>query len=181
LIYNEPILNSTTTTTITFRITKKYEDYLRKKAEQERVSINIIANRIFGEYIEWQQFVEKFGTIALSREAFFTLINVIDEQKISEVGAKIGQKMPKEFILFKWKEITYKNIVEFIKMFSDHCLNGDYDYTTTTDNKTVISIKHSMGIKGSIFLKSYFLSLIMETLQKQPNVEITDNSIILRF
>ncbi len=59
MIYNEPILNSTTTTTtITFRITKQYEDYLRKKAEQERVSVNIIANRIFGEYIEWQQFIE---------------------------------------------------------------------------------------------------------------------------
>ena len=66
-------------------------------------------------------------------------------------------------------------------MFSDHCINGKYDYTTTTDNKTVISIKHSMGIKGSIFLKSYFHSLIMETLKKQPNVEITDNSIILQF
>ena len=61
MIYNEPILN--TTTTITFRITKKYDDYLCKKAEQERVSVNIIANRIFGEYIEWQQFIEKFGTV----------------------------------------------------------------------------------------------------------------------
>jgi hypothetical protein len=39
---------------------KKYEDYLRKKTEQERVSVNIIVNRIFGEYIEWQQqFIEK--------------------------------------------------------------------------------------------------------------------------
>ena len=39
---------------------KKYDDYLRKKAEQERVSVNIIVNRIFGEYIEWQQqFIEK--------------------------------------------------------------------------------------------------------------------------
>jgi hypothetical protein len=34
-----------------------------QKAEQERVSVNIIANRIFGEYIEWQQFIEKFGTV----------------------------------------------------------------------------------------------------------------------
>ena len=56
MIYNEPILN--TTTTITFRIPKKYDDYLCKKTEQERVSVNIIANRIFGEYIEWQQFIE---------------------------------------------------------------------------------------------------------------------------
>ena len=46
-------------TTITFRISKKNDDYLRKRAEQERVSVNIIANKTFNEYIEWQQFIEK--------------------------------------------------------------------------------------------------------------------------
>ena len=89
--------------------------------------------------------------------------------------------MPKEFILFKWKEITQKNVIEFIKMFSDHCINGKYDYTTTTDNKIIISIKHNTGMKGSIFFKSYFESVIMETLQKKPDNEITDNCIILQF
>ena len=54
LICNGFILNFTTII-ITFRINKKYDNYLRKKAEQERVSVNIIVNRIFGEYIEWQQ------------------------------------------------------------------------------------------------------------------------------
>ena len=66
-------------------------------------------------------------------------------------------------------------------MFSDHCINGEYDYTTTTENKILISIKHNTGMKGSIFLKSYLESVIMETLQKKPNTEITDNSIILQF
>jgi len=32
-------------TTITCRISKKNDDYLRKRAEQERVSVNIIANK----------------------------------------------------------------------------------------------------------------------------------------
>ena len=71
-------LSSTSnTTTITFRISKKYEEFLRKKSEHERVSINTIANKIFGEYIEWQQFIEKFGTIVLSKEAFSMLIEAI--------------------------------------------------------------------------------------------------------
>ena len=55
---------SSSTNTITFRISKKYEDSLRRKSEQERVSLNIVANKILGEYIEWQQFIEKLGTIS---------------------------------------------------------------------------------------------------------------------
>ena len=101
--------------------------------------------------------------------------------KTIDVGIKIGRKMPKEFILFKWKEITPKKVIEFIKIFSDNCINGEYDYTTTTDNKSMISIKHNTGMKGSIFLKSYLESVILETLRKKPNTEITDNCIIIQF
>ena len=50
---------------------KKYDDYLRKKAEQERVSVNIIVNRIFGEYIEWQQqFIEKLELLFYVKKHF---------------------------------------------------------------------------------------------------------------
>ena len=40
-----------------------------KEQNKKGVSVNIIANKIFNEYIEWQQFIEKFGTVVLSKEA----------------------------------------------------------------------------------------------------------------
>jgi hypothetical protein len=46
------------------------------------------------------------------------LIDVIDEHELINLGIKIGSKTPREFILFKWKEITNENVIEFIKMFS---------------------------------------------------------------
>ena len=175
-------LSSTSnTTTITFRISKKYEEFLRKKSEYERVSINTIANKIFGEYIEWQQFIEKFGTIVLSKEAFSMLIEAIDEDKLIDLGIKIGSNIPKEFILFKWKEITKENVIEFLQMFINHCINGENDCNFTIDNKAAISIKHNMGLKWSIFLKSLFGSIIKETLQKECATKITNNSLIIQF
>ncbi|HEU4481545.1 MAG TPA: hypothetical protein VFR65_00685, partial [Nitrososphaeraceae archaeon] len=60
-----------------FRISKKYEDSLHRKSEQERVSLNIVANKILGEYIEWQQLVEKLGTIILSKE--ISILNLKSE------------------------------------------------------------------------------------------------------
>ena len=175
-------LSSTSnTTTITFRISKKYEEFLRKKSEQERVSINTIANKIFGEYIEWQQFIEKFGTIVLSKEAFSMLIEAIDEDKLIDLGIKIGSNIPKEFILFKWKEITKENVIEFLQMYINHCINGENDCNFTIGNKAAISIKHNMGLKWSIFLKSFFGAIIKETLQKEYTTKITKNSLIVQF
>ena len=57
-----------------------------QKNRVRRFSVNIIADRISREYIEWQQFIEKFGTVVLSKEAFFTLINVINEQKLIDLS-----------------------------------------------------------------------------------------------
>jgi len=71
---------SSSTTTITFRIRKKYEDSLHRKSEQERVSLNIVANKILGEYIEWQQLVEKLGTIILSKE--ISILNLKSESDL---------------------------------------------------------------------------------------------------
>jgi hypothetical protein len=181
VIVNTLSSSSNTTTTITFRISKRYEEFLRKKSEQERVSINTIANQIFGEYIEWQQFIEKFGTIVLSKEAFSMLIESIDEDKLIDLGIKIGSNIPQEFILFKWKEITKENVIEFLQMFINHCINGENDCTFTMDNKAAISIKHNMGLKWSIFLKSFFGAIIKETLQKEYNTKITKNSLIVHF
>jgi len=109
------------------------------------------------------------------------LIDVIDEHELINLGIKIGSKTPREFILLKWKEIPNENVIAFIKMFSTHCFNGEYDYTTTIYNKLVIIWKDNTGIKGSIFLKYYFKSVIQETLQQEPNIETTDNSIIIKL
>ena len=173
--------STTSTSTITFRISKQYEDYLRKRAKQDKVSLNIIANKIFGEYIEWQQFIEKFGTIVLSKEVFSELVKVLDEKDLINIAVKTGQKIPKEFILFKYKKITDRNVTEFIKMFSYHCINGEYDYNTTMDNKITISLKHNMGRKVSIFLKYYIESIVQETLKRESQSEIMDNLIIITF
>jgi hypothetical protein len=36
--------------------------------------------------MEWQWFIEEFGTVVLSKEVFFSMINVIDEQKLIDLS-----------------------------------------------------------------------------------------------
>jgi hypothetical protein len=43
------------------------------------------------------------------------LIDVIDEHELINLGIKIESKTPREFILFKWKEITNENVIEIYK------------------------------------------------------------------
>jgi hypothetical protein len=73
----------------------------------------------------------------------------LENDKIINIAIEIATKAPKEFILFKWKEINSSNVIDFIKMFFDHCGYGQYDHQFTEGKINKFSIRHELGKKGS--------------------------------
>ncbi|SMH71197.1 hypothetical protein [Candidatus Nitrosotalea okcheonensis] len=173
-------MSSEKTSTFTFRIDKEYEKVLREEAQTKKITVNALANQIFGDYVEWQRYMEKFGTIVLSREAFKIVLDSLDEKSLLNLAVDIGGKAPKEFILFKWKEIAIDNVIKFVKMYFDHCGYGTHDHTKTGGMIT-FSIRHDLGKKGSLFLKTFLETLIKSTLGKSCNSTVTTNSLVLSF
>ncbi len=135
------------TSTISFRIDSQYDRVLRNEAEEKKVSLNTLANQIFGEHIEWQRYTERFGTIVMSKDAFRLIVESLSEAKVADIAINIARKAPMEFILFKWKDLSSTNVINFMKMFIGHCGYGQYDYVKDQDiNK--FSIRHELGRKG---------------------------------
>jgi hypothetical protein len=168
------------TSTITFRIDEKYEKGLRKEAEEKRISLNTLANQIFGDHVELDQYMKKFGMVEMSKGSFRELLNALDEKNIINVAKSIGSKEPKDFILFKWKELTVNSITDFIKMYFEHCGYGMCDMQLDESTSTV-SIHHEFGKKGSISLKAFLESIIQSALEKEGNIITTENSVTLTF
>jgi hypothetical protein len=63
--------------------------------------------------------------------------------------------IPREFILFRYKEINRDSILSFLKIYFKHCRYGEYDQTLNQ-----FSVKHDLGIKGSLFLKTFIESML---------------------
>jgi uncharacterized protein (DUF1778 family) len=77
------------TSTVSFRINKEYDEVLRAEAEEKKVSMNTLVNQIFGEYVDWNKYVKRFGTIILSREAFKLLLESLDNDKIKKLTNRV--------------------------------------------------------------------------------------------
>jgi hypothetical protein len=170
------------TTTLTFRINKEYERMLREEAKAKKISLNTLADQIFGEYVEWHRYSERFGTIVMSRDAFKMLLDSLNEKEVIELAIKIAEKAPKEFILFKWKSITCEHVVKFLRMYFDHCGYGNYDYSSeTTEGKSIFSIRHMLGRNGSLFLKTFFETVIKSLLNEQSESTVTADSLVVSF
>lgn len=153
---------------------------LREEAQSKKITVNTLANQIFGDYVEWQRYMERFGTIVLSREAFKIILDALDEKSLLNLATDIGEKAPKEFIVFKWKGLATDNVIKFIKMYFDHCGYGAHDQTKT-GGKVTFSVHHDLGKKGSLFLKTFLETLIKSTLGKSCTSTMTANSLVIGF
>ena len=168
------------TSTITFRIDEKYVKGLRKEAEEKRISLNTLANQVFGDHVEYDQFMKKFGVIEMSKGSFKELLESLDEKNIINFAKSIGSTEPKDFILFKWKKLTPDSVTEFIKMYFEHCGYGMCDMQAD-DSVSEVSVHHEFGKKGSIFLKAFLEAIVQSSLERDANVAITSNSVTLKF
>lgn len=173
-------MNKKKTSTITFRIDEDNSKKLRNIAEDKNVSLNTLANQILGNYVQLEQYMEKFGVLMMSHDAFSSIIDVLDEKQLIQLASGIGSKEPKEFILFKWKDMNSEIVSDFIKMYFEHCGYGTCDLEKT-ESSIAISIHHQLGKKGTIFLKTFLESLIRSTLEKSCKTITAEDSVTIRF
>lgn len=137
----------------------------------------MLGNQIFSEYVEFQQYADQFGKIVLTKDSFKILLDSLDDDELIKVAKKIG-KNSKEFVLFRWGEFNHEIIIKFLQICLDYGGFGQYSINKNNDN-TTLSIKHELGKKGSLFIKTYFEFVIKSTINTQVEFKIYNNSILI--
>ncbi|BDQ31497.1 hypothetical protein NZNM25_04930 [Nitrosopumilus zosterae] len=173
-------MSSKKTSSISFRIDEEYEKVLRTIAKENKISLNTLANQIFGNYVEFEIYAKKFGTLRMSTDTLRRILNNIDEKTLIDIATRGGAQEAKEFILFKWKKITLDSVTDFIKIYFDLCGYGRCSLEKTASN-IVFSVHHDLKEKGSLFLKQFLESLIKTTLEKDCDTTITEDTITISF
>lgn len=173
-------MSSKKTSSISFRIDQEYEKVMRSLAEKNKISLNTLANQIFGNYVEFEIYAKKFGTLRMSTDTFRRMIKNMDDDEIIEIATRCGSQEIKEFILFKWKGISTKSVTDFINVYFDSCGYGRCNLDET-EGKITFSVHHDLQEKGSLFLKHVFVSLIRTTLDRDCETILTDDTITVSF
>ena len=168
------------TSSISFRINAEYEKVLRDIAEKNKISLNTLANQIFGNYTEFEIFAKKFGTLRMSTDTFRRILKSMDDKEIVEIATRCGSQEIKEFILFKWKELNSKTVTDFINVYFDLCGYGRCNLDDT-EGKVTFSVHHDLQGKGSLFLKHLVESLIRTVLEKDCKTITTNDTITVSF
>jgi len=153
---------------------------LQEEAEANGLTVNGLINRILTKHQEWDIHAEKFRFVSIASETFRTLLDECHENKIEQIGAELGSKIPVGVTLFWFKKLNLETVLKTISNY------GKYSGLQTNEikvegDKYTIAFHHELGPKWSTYLKSFMSQYIKTALGIMPHAEITYNTVLVSF
>jgi hypothetical protein len=164
----------------TIRIEKELDDVLQQDAKRNRLSFNSHISKIMTKYSEWDRFNERWGVISLKREAFKSILEAIDSEKIVDVAKDVGSYVPKEFICFWFKKVNLGTYLQYLTLVCQYAKFAECEIENDGKDYTII-LSHDIGHKWSEFLAGWVREGLRVTIGLLPEIDVTRNSIIVRF
>ncbi len=164
----------------TIRIPHEMDQLLQKDAKTKRVSVNSLIYNLLLKYVEWDRYSERFGRVLLRPQTLKLVIDLLEDSEIERIGKDIGKKIPKEFLLFWFKEINTHSFLEYISLL---CRYGGFAHheIESNDGSFTITLVHDLGDRWSLFLKNIIEEGMITTLKIRPQIYVSEMSVVVKF
>ena len=167
-------MNKDVSETITIRISKRILDNLREHAKNENTTLNSFINNCLSFTVEWDIVAAEAQWIPVPKKSLITILEQLDEETIESIASNLGHAITKENLLIMRGRYNIANLISILKYQSKA---AGFGYTELYDDSNeIITIKHDMGIKWSIWYKEFYSS-IFEDLNVSVQLSITENII----
>lgn len=165
------------------RITKELDNLLEKDANAKRISVNSLISMIMTKYAEMDRYNERFGTITLRREGFRSILEAIEDDKITNLAKEIGTQIPKQFLLFWFKKTNLETYLKYLSLICRYSGFAEYEVDANEDEtEYTITLIHDMGEKWSIFLKNWLEQGMKTTVEIESIIfDAGKNTVVVRF
>jgi len=165
------------TVTRSFRVSESAFNALEEDAARRNVSLNTLVNQLFLAYANWGRFIDKIGVFTLSRATFSRLLDASSDEAIIE-AARLSDT-PRTIMLAKHGALSLTAILDFIRTATAY---GGYAEYSELENqgKLVITIMHSLGRKGSIYLSGIFESMFAN-IDRHPKISSSEHSVLIEI
>src|SRR5256885_1803153 len=169
------------TTTRAFRIDETVDRQLREWAEREGVSVSFLANKALRRLVEWDMYADRFGFIAMPREALSRMIELLSEDEVRELGRWAGQDAYRAFTTFMFKHLDLDTVLQVMPKLASRYTRA-FEYEEKRDgSRTVIVLRHGSGHKYSLFYEEVARGLFADSACFSRSVAIALRAFVRRL
>ncbi len=147
-------------------------------ADERGVKVNALVNDVLERFLNWGVFAERYGMVTLSKEAYRSLLDEIDVNRVPDVAEK-AVNYTKEFALLKFRKFTPEVVLSVLQDYSSYANLGITSMNKDGD-EIVITTHHPHGLKHSLLAKAITENLLEEVTGSKPEIMITENIAVCR-
>lgn len=150
------------TVTRTFRIWEEWDEVLRKDAERQGISVNVLMNLILRRYARFDRLGRDGNFISLTKHAFRDIIEGIPLERLALTGEKTGSKDVLDVLDMLGLPSSFDS---FVHLAMNHFGGPDGAmwfncYRHFLDNHDLFHLQHDLGRGWSVYVEKYFLSYL---------------------
>jgi hypothetical protein len=168
------------TTLRTVRLSQELDDALRKIASEKRISLNTLVALIFTKFVEWDRLAEEFDLVSIQRKILCSIMDATDEDKLEQIAKKYGSELPKEGMMFWFKEVNQDAFLSGLSNIFKYGNLAKLEVDERKGNRVMVA-QHDLGSAGSKFLRNFINAAAISTIGQAPEFEVTPNSILVKI
>lgn len=168
--------------TRTIRIERDVDEFLRKFADREGISVNFLVNKAIRRLVEWDVYAEKFGMVSLPESLLVKMMESLNDEEAGALGQWVGQNLLPEFLTFWFREVSLQTVVMgYSRLTARYAGAFEYEERSREGRWTIV-FKHGGGARWSIYYEGLLRTALQGLLKgAEIRTEKTDDQVIARF
>jgi hypothetical protein len=165
------------TVTRTFRVSEEWDAVLRKEAETQGISVNVLVNLILRRYSLFDRWTRSYKVTSLTQDSLREILRTIPSEKLAKAGEARGATTIQSIIDIMGLPSNYESFVFLMTSF----FGGGYAlwfscHRHFRGERDIFHLQHDLGRAWSIFLRNYFCSYL-KTLKIDCEARLYDYAV----
>ncbi len=156
--------------TFTFHLEIDTIERLTKEAEQQGLSVNVIANRALRKYVEWDVVSERFRVASTFSSLLVKLMMWVPEEHVRELGKSQWLHEWRTVATSYYREHGIVPRIRVLELFGRYGRMFHFDQATTGSTR-MLTLLHGMGRKWSLFYEGMLETMLSESLEGKGVLE----------
>lgn len=162
---------------VTFRLDSGIMKTVRRDSAQEGFTLNSLVNRQLQQYTEWDRLEGKIGFTTVSHRMFREVLSNLPDEAIAAVGRQQGPREVREYIVLRWRTVTYANFLRFVENYARFATQ--YELEHHKEGGDTLVLVHALGEKWSVYLEAFMASALEALFGIKAESQRTDESVVI--
>jgi hypothetical protein len=150
---------------------------IKEEASTKSISFNNLVNQVLQKYVEFDRFVPKFQFMLFHKNLIISGLDGLSDDAISRAGESLGAPFAKDVLLTLGLPLNRDSFLFFVDTVLPLYKNFYSCQKLAAGDQLEFYLRHDLGRKWSLFLKSYISGAHRGVLGQDVSIEILDNGI----